>query len=53
VRNGDGSSTNVIWAMTGNNTYTQKLMGTLFNMDKMVGGEFATGLATLRSQLER
>jgi|SRR5579872_3632044 len=49
---GDGSSTNVTWKMTGHNSYLHKLLGTLFNMDKLVGGEFAKGLAALKSQLE-
>jgi hypothetical protein len=34
-------------------TYLQKVMGTLFNMDKMVGGEFAKGLLNLRALAER
>jgi len=48
-----GPATKVTWAMTGQNTYLQKVMGTLFNMDRMVGGEFAKGLANLKALAER
>lgn len=43
----------VTWAMTGNNKFIQKLMGAIFNMDKMVGGEFAKGLENLKALVER
>ncbi len=49
---GSGADTRVTWAMTGRYSYLHKLLGTLFDMDKMVGGEFAKGLATLKTQLE-
>jgi hypothetical protein len=48
----EGPVTNVVWAMTGCNGFLHKLFGTIFNMDKMVGGEFAKGLATLKSLVE-
>jgi hypothetical protein len=48
-----GASTAVTWAMTGHRPFSHKLMGTLFNMDKMVGGEFAKGLANLKASVER
>jgi hypothetical protein len=38
--------------MTGRSVYLHKVMGTLFNMDKMVGGEFEKGLATLKTLAE-
>lgn len=41
-----GSEVN--WAMTGTNGFVQKLFTLVFNMDKMVGGEFAKGLADLK-----
>jgi hypothetical protein len=47
-----GTSTAVTWAMTGRRPFSHKLMGTIFNMDKMVGGEFAKGLADLKSAVE-
>jgi hypothetical protein len=43
----------VTWAMTGRNGYPQKLLGTLFNLDKMVGGQFDQGLAQLKDIAER
>jgi hypothetical protein len=48
----EGRTTRVTWAMTGRITYSHKLMGTIFNMDKMVGGEFAKGLANLKALAE-
>jgi carbon monoxide dehydrogenase subunit G len=48
-----GASTAVTWAMSGNRPLSHKLMGTIFNMDKMVGGEFAKGLADLKTAVER
>jgi uncharacterized protein YndB with AHSA1/START domain len=48
-----GGQTKLTWSMTGRSTFPQKLFGTIFNMDKMVGGEFAKGLAMLKGQVER
>jgi hypothetical protein len=48
-----GPSTAVTWAMTGRRPFFQKCIGTIFNMDKMVGGEFAKGLADLKVMAER
>lgn len=48
-----GSGTTVTWSMTGRNSYLHKLMGTIFNMDKMVGGEFAKGLLSLKTMAEQ
>lgn len=48
----NGSSTQVTWAMSGRNGYLQNLMGTLLNMDRMVGGEFAKGLSSLKALVE-
>lgn len=48
-----GTSTTVTWAMTGRHgSFIYKLMSTIFNMDRMVGGEFAKGLKTLKSMVE-
>lgn len=49
----DGAETLVTWTMTGVNPYFHKLMGTVFNMDKMVGGQFEKGLAGLKDLAER
>jgi carbon monoxide dehydrogenase subunit G len=48
----DGPGTRVNWAMTGQSTYLQKVFGTIFNMDKTVGGEFDKGLANLKTLAE-
>lgn len=45
----EGSGTRVTWAMQGPANFMSKLMGTLFDMDKMVGKDFETGLATLKT----
>lgn len=48
----EGPVTNITWAMTGCNGFVHKLFGTIFSMDKMVGGEFAKGLASLKKLVE-
>jgi len=47
-----GSATEVTWEMTGTYGFLHKTMGVIFNFDKMVGSEFAKGLATLKTQAE-
>jgi uncharacterized protein YndB with AHSA1/START domain len=47
-----GGVCHVTWAMTGRRPYSHKLMGALFNMDRMVGDEFSKGLANLKSLAE-
>jgi carbon monoxide dehydrogenase subunit G len=48
-----GKETEVTWAMHGPSPYIAKLMGLVFNMDKMIGGAFEAGLADLKSRAER
>jgi hypothetical protein len=48
-----GSATDVTWAITGPWPYLNRVMGTLFSMDKMVGGQFEKGLAALKAIAER
>ncbi|RQO38425.1 polyketide cyclase [Herminiimonas sp. KBW02] len=48
-----GDSTEVTWAMYGPANYMSKLMGVFFNMDKMVGDDFAIGLANLKTTAEK
>lgn len=48
----EGSVTDVTWAMTGTYGFVHKLFGIVFNSDKMVGGEFAKGLASLKNLVE-
>ena len=46
-------STDVTWAMTGERPFIGKVMDAVFNMDRMVGGEFERGLAKLRAIAEK
>jgi carbon monoxide dehydrogenase subunit G len=48
-----GESTNVTWAMHGPAPYVSKLMGLFFSMDRMIGKDFETGLANLKSLAEK
>ncbi len=48
-----GDSTTVTWAMYGPSPYIAKVMGTFFNMDRMIGDEFAVGLANLKTVAEK
>jgi uncharacterized protein YndB with AHSA1/START domain len=48
-----GDSTDVTWAMYGPAPYISKLMGVFLNMDKMIGNDFATGLANLKTVAEK
>lgn len=48
----EGSQTVVSWIMTGERTFMFKAMGLLMNMDKMCGGQFEQGLATLKAAVE-
>lgn len=47
-----GDSTKVTWSMHGPAPLMAKVMHVFFDMDKMVGGEFATGLANLKTLAE-
>lgn len=49
----DGGQTNVIWTMEGKNNFIGKAMCLVMNMDKMVGGQFAEGLANLKAIAEK
>jgi Polyketide cyclase / dehydrase and lipid transport len=44
----DGDSTHVSWAMSGPQPFASKLMGLVLNIDRMVGNDFAKGLAQLK-----
>jgi hypothetical protein len=48
-----GEGTEVTWAMRGKNPFISKLMGVFINLDKMIGREFETGLANLKTLAER
>jgi hypothetical protein len=49
-RNGDG--TTLTWAMRGPNRYIGKVMGVFFDMDRMIGKDFETGLANVKALAE-
>ena len=49
----NGNATEVTWAMYGPNTFLGKVMGIVFDMDSMVGKDFETGLANLKSLTEK
>ena len=42
----------VTWTMTGASNFAHKLMSTLLNLDKLVGGDFEKGLAKLKALSE-
>ena len=48
-----GDATRVIWAMQGRANFMSKLMGLVFNFDKMVGKDFEDGLVNLRTLSEQ
>ena len=50
---GKGGATEVTWAFHGPAPLLTKVMGTLFDMDKMVGDDFAAGLASLKTIVEK
>jgi uncharacterized protein YndB with AHSA1/START domain len=48
-----GDATNVTWAMQGDAPYFAKIIHVFFNMDRMVGKDFETGLANLKAAAEK
>ncbi len=49
----DGDQTVVTWSMSGKSNFMFKAMGLFMNCDKLVGGQFEQGLATLKSLVEK
>ena len=49
----NGGATDVTWAMHGPAPFMSKLMGVVMNFDKMVGGQFAEGLANMKTVAEK
>ena len=47
-----GHSTNVTWDMHGPSPYLAKVVHVFFNMDRMVGKDFETGLDNLKAVAE-
>jgi uncharacterized protein YndB with AHSA1/START domain len=48
-----GGTTNVTWAMHGPSPYISKVIGLFCNMDRMIGKDFETGLANLKTVAEK
>lgn len=48
-----GHDTEVVWSMDGRAPFVSKLMGLFFNMDKLIGADFETGLANLKAASEK
>ena len=48
----DGKGTTVTWSMSGKNNFIGKAMCLVMNMDKMVGGQFDQGLASMKYIVE-
>jgi hypothetical protein len=49
----EGNAQRVTWAMHGPQPYISKVMGLVFNMDRMLGKDFDEGLANLKRISER
>jgi uncharacterized protein YndB with AHSA1/START domain len=48
-----GGTTTVTWSMDGPSPYLGKLIGVFVNMDTMIGKDFETGLANLKTAAEK
>lgn len=49
----EGEKTNVTWNMSGENNFMGRIFCTFMNMDKMVGGDFEKGLASMKQVAEK
>lgn len=49
----NGETTSVTWAMSGPVPYFAKIMHVFMNVDRMVGGDFETGLANMKAVAEK
>ncbi|MDD5411775.1 MAG: SRPBCC family protein [Methylobacter sp.] len=50
--NSENDQTTVTWSMYGKNNFMSKAIGLIMSCDKMVGGQFEKGLASLKSVVE-
>ena len=48
----EGSGTHVMWTMEGDNDFFGKAFSLFLDMDKMIGGDFERGLASLKAVAE-
>ena len=51
--NDEGGRTALTWSMRGQNNFIGKAMCLVFDMDKMVGGDFEAGLAGIKAIVEK
>jgi hypothetical protein len=49
----NGETTSVTWAMSGPVPFFAKIMHVFMNVDRMVGGDFETGLANMKAVAEK
>ena len=49
----EGRRTNVTWAMSGRCAYIAKVIGIFVSMDRMIGDDFAAGLASMKAVAEK
>jgi len=49
----EGGRTALTWSMRGQNNFIGKAMCLVFDMDKMVGGDFEAGLAGIKAIVEK
>ncbi len=49
----EGAATSISWAMFGPQPFIGRIMGLVFNMDRVVGKDFETGLANLKAAAEQ
>ena len=49
----EGAKTKVTWAMYGPNNFLSKLFGVFCSMDKMIGKDFESGLAGMKTAAEK
>jgi carbon monoxide dehydrogenase subunit G len=48
----EGNGTVVTWSLAGKYNFLSKAVGLFINMDKMIGGDFETGLAQMKAVVE-
>ncbi|RBP36140.1 polyketide cyclase/dehydrase/lipid transport protein [Roseimicrobium gellanilyticum] len=49
----EGDKTKVTWTMAGKNNLVGKVMCTIMDMDKMIGGDFEAGLSSMKAIAEK
>jgi hypothetical protein len=49
----EGDATSVSWTMTGPTPFLGKIIHVFIDMDKMVGGDFESGLAAMKTAAEK